>query len=126
MGGAGLEGKSDVNALEARPSSSSKTIRKCFAAVRDSRYLADALQYRNGQLEVTNMECRQSKLDVTKVSIAVLQGFATGLTGAIFTRYAHTGIQGAMTLYGAIPGQIEEVQVAYFKDGLIDDVLAGT
>ena len=50
------------------------------------------------------MERRQGKLDKTKVSITLLQRFATGLAQSIFARYSHARIEWAMGLNRAVTG----------------------
>ena len=70
------------------------------------------------------MECRQGKLDEAKVSVTLLQRLATGLTQSIFARYSHVRIEWAMGLNRAVTGQVEHISIAYFEDGLVDDVLA--
>lgn len=46
--------------------------------------LADILQHRYYGFEVANVKCREGKLDVAKVAIAVLETLAAGLAGAGF------------------------------------------
>lgn len=70
------------------------------------------------------MKGRQCELDMTKMSVALLQSQTTSIATSILTRDAHTRIKGSMMLYSALASQVEEVPVAYLKDRLIQDILA--
>ena len=62
------------------------------------------------------MEGRQCELDVTKMSVALLQRQATGIATSVLTRNAHTSIEGSILLDSALASQVEEVPVADLKD----------
>ena len=62
------------------------------------------------------MEGRQCELDVTKMSVALLQSQTASIATSILTRNAHTSIKGAMMLDSALASQVKEVPVADLKD----------
>ena len=57
------------------------------------------------------------------MTVAHLQGFATGFAESILAGYTHATIQRSIALYCAIPSQVEKITVAHFKYALIHDIL---
>lgn len=89
-------------------------------------YFADILEYCDDHLEITNMESGQCQSDMTKVSVALLQSFATSLAEPRLARNAHPSVE--RSICGNCPFFLEVVQgtVTDFEDTLVDYVLGGT
>ena len=60
---------------------------------------------------------------MSKVAVALLQGFAASNAEPIFAGYAHATIQRSIALYRAVPCQVEKVTVADFEYTLVHDIL---
>lgn len=60
------------------------------------------------------MERGQSQLDVTEVTITLLQSFTASLAESGLSRYSHSGVERTIDHDCTIPGRIIEIPVTYF------------
>lgn len=60
------------------------------------------------------MKCGQSQLDMTEMTIALLQSFTARLAKASLSRYTHPGVEGTIGHDCPILGGIIEISVTYF------------
>jgi hypothetical protein len=74
---------------------------------RQTFYLANALKDRNNLFKIAHMEDWKDKFDVTKMTVAFLQAFHTGIAPIILIRYSHPLVEGAMGVDGSIALEIE-------------------
>lgn len=90
---------------------------------------AYTVQHLDDVLQVSDVECGQRKLDVAKVTVALVQAFAAGSALSLLARYAHVRVHGPVGREGAraVGGGLEVVDIAVgdFEDGLVHDVLVG-
>lgn len=57
------------------------------------KYFANVLEYSNDHLEIPNVESGQCQSDVPKVTIALLQSFATSLAKPGLVRDTHSSVE---------------------------------
>jgi hypothetical protein len=91
-------------------------------------YLANTLEYLDDFLEIPDMEDRQDKAHVSKMTVAVLQRLSTGIANVGLGRDAHAPIERTIfgngtSSSGSSLVEIEEAAIDEFNCGLVYDVL---
>lgn len=80
-------------------------------------------------LEISDMKCGEGELDVTKVTVALVEAFVAGLASTCFARRTHVHIhrticsKAARVVRGG--GEVVDIAIRNFEYGLIDDILIG-
>jgi hypothetical protein len=86
-------------------------------------YLADALQYCDCLLEVSDVKDGQYQLDVAEVTVARCKALMARFALVSFSGDAHTRVKRAIRIDGSAFVKVEEASIRYFDLGLIDNVL---
>jgi len=80
-------------------------------------------------LQVANMKGRQRKLDVAKVAVALVETLSTGAAFPCLARDTHVDVHGPVGGKGARVvgggGEVVDIAVRDFEDGLVYNVLVG-
>ncbi len=87
-----------------------------------SPHLANALEDRDNLLEIADVENWKNQLDMTKMTVALLQAFHTGITPVIFIGYSHSFVERSMAIDGSIALEIEQASIGNLDERLVDDI----
>jgi hypothetical protein len=80
---------------------------------RQAPYFADALEYRDNLLEITNMEDREYQFEIAKVTIAFLKPFCACFTPVVLVRYSHSLVERSMRIDSAVALKIKQPSIGY-------------
>ena len=89
-------------------------------------YFADVLEYCDDHLEITNMESGQCQSNMAKVTVALLQSFATSLAESRLVRNTHSSVERSICGNGSVFLKVVQGTVTDFENTLVDNVLVGT
>jgi len=86
-------------------------------------YLADALQYRDCLLEISDVKDGQDQFDMAKMTVASRKALMACFTLISLSRTTHARVKRPMRIDCSASLKVKEASIRYFDLGLIYNVL---